>query len=388
MATALLKKASNSAAPGQYLGYGLQDVRLCHHLLKSAGGCSVSLEFIEDTAIHWPDGRVLLEQAKSALSGNPISDNSTELWKCFANWARLCSCGKVDPKLTKFHLYICPPKKGALVHLLHSASTKPEAAILLAEINKRVSKGKKLKACDPLISEFLSAGMDTCQNIIINFCLVSEPDPLEQIRELFRLSVFENSVEDFCSHAIGEAKNRIAALIRAGDSPMIDALEFRRRLQAFTRKYGARGLLVPTTEQPNNMQVRAILAATPIFVQQLMKVNTPDEALLRAIGDYLRSDADRTVWAADGRIVEESLNELHEGLKSHFQNVRDEVEDLMSEMDSETRGRKIYRDCIKHHEPLESQCVPSYFISGTYNMLADFATIGWHPQYSMWFKCK
>jgi len=85
MATTIAKSTSKSTAPGQYLGYGLQDVRLCRHLLKAPPGCTVSLEFIEDTAIHRLDGTMVLEQSKSALSGNPLADGSVELWKCFAN---------------------------------------------------------------------------------------------------------------------------------------------------------------------------------------------------------------------------------------------------------------------------------------------------------------
>src|SRR5260370_14509622 len=95
METAVIKASSKSAAPGQYLGYGLQDVRLCHHLLKSPAGCSVSLEFSDDTAIHQPDGTTLLEQAKSALSGNPVSAASLDPSKRFANWRRLCSARQV-----------------------------------------------------------------------------------------------------------------------------------------------------------------------------------------------------------------------------------------------------------------------------------------------------
>lgn len=385
MVTALIKTASKSAAPGQYLGYGLQDVRLCHHLLKSPAGCSVSLEFIEDTAIHRSDGTMLLEQAKSALSGNPVRDTSVELWKCFANWARLCSDGKVDAVSTQFHLYACPPKEGELVQFLHAASTRTEAAALLTKITKKVTPGNKLKGCNPLITEFLAAGAETCQQIILNFRLIMEVDPLEPIREVLRFSVLEVAVDDFCAHAIGTAKNQIAAHIRAGETPMIDATEFRKRLQAFIRKHGALGFLVPTTGQPSDVQIGTMLAATPVFVQQLIKVKTAQELVVRAVSDFLRSDADRTLWAAEGRIVEESLHELHDGLDAHFRIMRDEVEDLFSAKDAETRGRQVYRRCITHQVPLEGRSVPSYFIPGTYNMLADGAQVGWHPQYADFF---
>lgn len=385
MATLVPKIALKSAAPGQYLGYGLQDVRLCHHLLKVPAGCSVSLELVDDTAIHQPDGTVLLEQSKSGLSSNPVSDSSVELWKTFANWGRLSVEGSIDPALTQFRLYTCPPKEGALAQLLHEASTNSETTAVLAKIAKKVTEANKLKGCNPLILDFLGAGPDVCKQIILNFQLLMGADPLEPIREMLRYSVLEESLDDFCAHAIGAAKNQIAALIREGKTPAIDAADFRKRLQAFTRKHGVLGLLIPTTGQPTVVQIEAMLAAAPVFVQQLLKVNMKQEHVVRAVSDYLRSDADRVLWAADGRIVEESLDELHDGLESHFQITRDEIDDLHSTLDAETRGRQLYRRCVGHQAPLEGRSVPSYFIPGTYNLLADKVRVGWHPQYSEFF---
>ncbi len=385
VAAVVSKVKSKSAAPGQYLGYSLQDVRLCHHLLKAPADCLVSLELVDDTAIHYSDGKLLLEQAKSALSGNPVGDSSVELWKCFANWARLCVEGAVDPTVTRFRLYACPPKNGPLALLLHAASTEAEAAGLLAKIAKKVTPANKLKGCNPLVVDFLDAGLDICKRIILNFQLIMQADPLEPIREVLRFSVLDTSLDDFCAHAIGAAKNQIATLIRAAEAPAIEAADFRKRLQAFIRKHGALGILVPTIEQPTAAYVETTLASSPVFVQQLLKVNMKQEHVVRAVSDFLRSDADRTLWAADGRIIEESLGELHNSLEAHFQITRDEIEDLHAAHDAEMRGRQLYRRCVTHQAPLEGRSVPGYFIPGTYNMLADKGRIGWHPQFGDFF---
>lgn len=379
MATLVPKVRTKSAAPGQYLGYGLQDVRLCHHLMSSPADCSVSLEYVEDTAIHYATGAALLEQSKSALSTNPIGDGSVELWKCFANWTRLCVEGTINPVHTTFRLYVCPPKEGKLASLLHTAATEAEAKAVLAKVTKKVTAANKLKGCNPLISDFVAGGEDICTQIIMNFRLVMESDPLEPIRERLRTLVFDDALDGFVDHAIGAAKNQIATLIRDGKTPAIAAGAFRKRLQAFIRKHGALGLLAPTTEQPSDTHVASVLASAPIFVQQLLKVGMKQEHVVRAVSDFMRSDADRTSWAADGRIVEESLEELYSGLEAHFQNKRDEVEDLHAAHDAETRGRQIYRQCVAHQAPLEGRSVPLYFIPGTYNMLADSCRVGWHP---------
>ena len=385
MATAIVK-AAKSAAPGQYLGYGLQDVRLCRHLLKASTGCVVSLEYVEDTAIHRPDGALLLEQSKSAISSNnPIGDTSLELWKCFANWANLCAEGEVAAATTLFRLYVCPKKDGPLAQALSAATSGDDAKALLANIAKKVTPSNRLKGCNPKITDFLSAGEDICVQIIGNFRLVMSDDPVEPIREVLRLHVLDDALEDFCAHAIGMAKNRIAALIRAKQTPQIDADEFRQSLRGFIRKHGALGLLVPTTGKPAAEVVEATLSSSPIFVQQLVRVKMPTEHVVRAVSDYLRSNADQTIWAADGRIVAESLEELHDTLEAHFQITRDEIEELHRMQDAETRGRQLYRRCVTHQAPLQGLSLPGYFVPGSFNMMADTVRVGWHPNYADYF---
>ena len=76
--------------------YALQPVRLCHHLLDCPPGAHVSLEHTEDVAIHYPEGLQLLEQTKSALKQNPISDWADDLWKTIANWLNNIKAGEVE----------------------------------------------------------------------------------------------------------------------------------------------------------------------------------------------------------------------------------------------------------------------------------------------------
>src|SRR5262249_26487933 len=121
MSLVALEKSPKTAAAGQYHGYSLQQVRFCHHLLRASDEQFVSLEYLDDVAVHRSDDSLLLEQCKSALTGNPVSDRSVELWKAFANWADLCSTRSVDANTTDFRLYVTPVKTGKLVALLHEA---------------------------------------------------------------------------------------------------------------------------------------------------------------------------------------------------------------------------------------------------------------------------
>src|ERR1700761_6718209 len=94
--------APKTSAPGQYLGYSLQQLRLCHYLLCGKGDYQVSFEYLDDVGIHMPDGKIILEQCKSVKSTNAISDRALDRWKSFGIWADLCKDTKVQPVTTTF----------------------------------------------------------------------------------------------------------------------------------------------------------------------------------------------------------------------------------------------------------------------------------------------
>src|SRR5438105_13818586 len=130
-----LEKPLKTSAAGQYLGYSLEQLRLAHYLFRVPDGDSVSLEYLDDVAVHRADRAVLLGQCKIALVGNPIADKSEELWNTFANWADLCAAGTVNAATTDFRIYVTPSKAGALVSAIHTA-TDANAAQVLANIKK------------------------------------------------------------------------------------------------------------------------------------------------------------------------------------------------------------------------------------------------------------
>ncbi|NGQ93333.1 hypothetical protein G5V65_20815 [Rhodobacter sp. HX-7-19] len=76
-------KPTKHSAPGQYLGFALQPVRAFYYLLTAPKGAKVALELQDDVSVHYADGSVCLEQTKSALKQNPISDWDEDLWKAF-----------------------------------------------------------------------------------------------------------------------------------------------------------------------------------------------------------------------------------------------------------------------------------------------------------------
>jgi hypothetical protein len=381
-----IEKPVKTTAAGQYLGYSLQQLRLCHHLLKVPDGDTVSLEYIEDVGVHRADGTLLLEQSKSALTGNPASDRAEELWKSFANWADLCIEKKVDPTTTTFRLYVTPVKTGALVGQIHAATTKEAVTAALAKIKKLIDSKKPDAGCAPQVARFLKAGDAICSLIIARFELVTEADPVESVREYVRAGVPSEAQDDLTAAVVGMARDRIDKLIRDQQVPVLSATNFRRHFQTFARRSNLTNLLRSKAPKPTQGAIRQLVSTAPNFVRQLQAINASNDMLVTAVSDYLRTTTDKVLWADEGIIVEESLDDLDAQLVRRHAIIRDEVEDTHSAKDEPYRGRAVYRLCTDTTLPLDGQALPSHFVAGAYNCLAEELRVGWHPSYNTLFR--
>lgn len=375
-----------TSAPGQYLGYALQPVRLCHHLLSVSDNSSVSLEYLDDVAVHAPGGGLLLEQAKSALFGNPATNRSSELWKTLANWADLCVAGMVQATQTRFSYYVTPMKTGPLVQAMHGATNQAAATKMLKNISSNKFKGDPTTGAGPDILRFLAAGEDICRDIIVGFHFMTEPDPLDAVRGHLRAIIPPEMLDSISAAAIGMAKDIADRLIRNRQNAIIDAVKFRAQFRAFVTKHNLSSLLNSTTGKPTDDKVQSLLSESPVFVRQLDAVGASTDLVVTAVSDFLRTSADKINWADEGRVYEHSFDDLDAELVRNHTIQRDEVEELYAAKSPAQRGRALYRKCIDLKIPLEGRVLPSHFVPGAYNCLANDCQLGWHPEYKSLFK--
>jgi hypothetical protein len=376
------KNRPKHAAPGQYLGFAIQPVRLCYHLLTCPAKAKVSLEYLDDVAIHYANGSVLLEQAKSALSQNPLSDWAIDFWKCLANWTSSASSGSISADSSQFRLYVTPVRSGARSTALSEATTSAQVEGVLAKIRASLEKMKKSPACMSYVQAFLDANAEDRHAVISHFKTMSyDTDPVDPIRALLAPTVAPNLVDPLCEFAIGRAKEMADRLIRAGKPAILDSDEFKMEFRNFVQKNNLPGLLAPLTDAPPEGAVWTLLATHPTFVKQLDLIHVSDDELVRAVSDFLRAAADRSSWAEAGLVFEKGLKEWDAELVRRHGLIRGEVSDVHSDKESAVKGRIIYRQSAQMQPPLDGQAVPGHFVHGCLNALADVKTIGWHPDY-------
>ncbi|WP_294131726.1 ABC-three component system protein [Sphingobium sp.] len=375
-------KPAKHSAPGQYLGFALQPVRIFYHLLTCPKGAKVSLELQDDVAIHYADGSLCLEQTKSALKQNPISDWAIDLWKAFHNWLTMLEAKECKAEATRFRLYVTPAKKGAFAEALAGAANADDVEAVLTMIRAKLAKQKTPPACAAHLQPFLDAPKGQLAAIVGHFELeANASDPLDAIRAVLLPTIAEEHVDILVKSGIGQAKQALDRLIQRGEVPMLDADAFRKDFHAFIRQNNLPGLLTSLAEAPSDEFVADIASTRPIFIRQLELVQASDEDRLRAVSDFLRTSADKADWAERGLVFSGSLDGWDDDLVRRHSMARGDVADLHGHKAAEVQGRLVYRQCAQHQAPLDGRVVPGHFVHGSFNDLADRRRIGWHTDY-------
>jgi hypothetical protein len=375
-------KPSKYSAPGQYLGYALQPVRLCHHLLHCPVGAYVSLEHTDDVAIHYADHRQLLEQTKSALRQNPISDWADDLWKTIANWLNNIKAGEIEPASAMFRIYVTPCHQGDVALALNAAATMDEVRFITEQIKVKLSKRKKAPSCQDHLQIYLDA-TDAERFALVSRLVIdsNDDDPLVPLRGLLELAVPEKLMDRVCSYLLGNAKNRADHLIRTGKPAIISGDEFKKNFQAFMQSNNLPGYLKPLSMPPEPEQVGVIISTRPTFIRQLELIDAKEDHFVRAAGDFLRTSADKVLWAEAGDIFEGALDEWDNDLVRRHEFVRTEVADTHSQHPPQVQGRLTYSRCALLEPTLDGREVPGHFVHGSFNALAEDRRLGWHPDY-------
>jgi len=385
MSQAATLNPTKASAAGQYLGFSLQQLRLCHHLLRVKGDYEVSFELLDDLAVHAPDGTMLLEQCKSVTaSGSPVADRAVELWKAFAHWGDLAKAGTVNASTTEFNLYVAPAGSATLALDLSGSKTDEAVAAALLKV-KALQKINKPAVVDGFIAKFLAAGDDIASAVIRNFSLMIDPDPDESVKGFLRTFLKAETLDNFSAAAIGMARENIDTLIRKGHKPVIAAPKFQANVRTFVRKNNLANLLISTVPKPGTASINSYLNAAPVFVRQLQSVKASPDLLTTAISDWLRATADKINWASEGEVLADSFSDFDERLVRRHKIVCDAVDDTLADKTPEHRGRETYRRCAETEMPLDGSAVPDHFVAGAFNCLADISKLGWHPEYAKLF---
>lgn len=375
------KTSGAGTAPGPYLGFSLQPVRLCARLLSAPAGDSASTECLDDVAIHRSDGTHLLEQDKSALSHNPISDWAPDLWKTFANWLETTKRLQLDPAKTDYVLYVTPVKAGAIVTALTQARTTEQVEEIVATLKAAFAARTAEPACADDLAAFLNADPAIRVAIVANFTLISQSDPLLEIRNNLERYVSPAVLDDICAAAIGWVVKTADAQLRSGSRAVIAVSDFSARLRAIIKRQDRDHVLNSVAAEPDPAAIDAEVQRS-VYIRQMELIECESDEKLRAASDFLRAATDRTHWSDRGQVDEQSLSEFDNRLERRWKSTKRSVSLQSKSLSEAEHGQLLLSECVKPAgDRLQGMDVPPHFPPGSVHALADRLNIGWHPRY-------
>lgn len=342
------------------------------------------MEGEDDVAIRLANGDKVLEQVKSAIKHNALSDLSTDLWKTIGNWIADIENGVIDLHRTQFRIYVTPSQSGEIavsIHETHDEQTAQKLEKLIRD--RRDALGRKPK-CNKHIEALLNMEKTTFLEFVMRISIESmHARPEYSVENLWGPSYSEETKQKLTNFAIGSARDRANKLIKLGDEGVVGAGSFKKEIQLFAARLNLPTFLASMSSKPAQEAVASVHSQRPIFVRQLEIVEIGQDQEIRAVADYLRASADKTIWAEEGDIVQSDLEDWETSLIRTFDLHRGEVQDLHSGYPVKARGRHLLRLCLQSRVKLAGQEVPDHFVPGSYHELADQtgSGIGWHPDY-------
>lgn len=378
-----------SVAPGQALGYLLQETILTHRLLSALPGESLSLELLDDVAVHQNGAPQQLIQSTSTAGNNPVADKDPKLWKTLSNWVTTVSQLNLNPARIRFILYVSSPVSGPIVAALAAASDPiaVQAALTIAKNELWGSSPtfpKRATLSLPLAkfaNAVLSSPVDILVPLIANFelqCGSGSPqgDFLAALAQ--QIGFEETHIEVVAHQMLGWVKHKLELSLEQQQPAIVSRDEFFLAMRAFIRKIAYQQMLRSFASRPSSAETEKEKLRT--YVRQLELIQLDETRILAAITDFLMSAADRVEWADRGLVDPSSFDELDTSLRQVWSN-HSLVADAHFGKDLIPRGKSLYGHCMNHQTTVQGMTAPSYFLPGCFHRLADSQELGWHPDF-------
>ena len=387
--------STHSAAP-QALGYIYQIEIALYLLLKEDGGETLSIEHIDDVSFHDekgdPSERLQIKHHKNIGS---LTDFSSDLWKTIKVWCDEADFDKLhNNELTLTILTTANAKDGSIASLLRPERRRDTKDIIQRlEDVASASTNAKLKTCFTAFLELSNKDKYALTNSIV----VLDNSPLIQdvgkkIKKLLwgiRPLQKEAALERIRGWWYGKIYNHLLEEAQTSfNESLITKDEINLNVAYIAEQFGPD--VLPMDFRRTNPEIPDE-ADSRVFVKQLELIGMSPKIIEQAILDYYRAFWQRSYWIRDSLLdsfgeLDDYENRLIEEWNIFSEQFKMKLGEGTTEDDLRECGKSIYFGVLREHIPIRSGITESYFMRGSYQMLADsrgdnLPRVGWHPEF-------
>ena len=373
------------------LGYYYQIIRGLVLLLvenRMASPC-LSFECLDDIAIE-DEGNVALYQAKLHIKPVQLTDRSTDFWKTIRVWSECIKNGCFNPSVTIFTLITTASiPEGSFLNLFFSNKEEDRKKIIATM--ESIATETTNKENKPGYDAFSALTEEQKQTLIGNIRItdsnVSIDDTMEQLKYRLELSAPIGALDSFIDSVLGWWFRNSVDMLQAGTKQTISKAAVNNYIQACRDQIRADALPDEFFEKVEIDDAALEESKDKTFVKQLTLVDATKREKKTAISDYKRAYGQRSKWLRDGRVAQSEYDSfdanLQEEWQSRFDMMLDDTEG-QGEEERKTAGHMFYREnyvAPQYQLPLFRNNASGYITKGSYQMLSNDKTIGWHPDY-------
>lgn len=383
------------SANASALGY-LHQVRYAlHRLLNSDTDSLMSIELIDDVAMHADTNSTAEEllQLKHSIKQNAsLTDSSAEIWKTFRVWLTLIENGEIVIDKVSLNLLttsIALPNSAAAK--LRFSPENRDVSGACSELSQAASSSTR-KASDPVkqgMLAFEKLSIEEKKRFLNQVVFIDGFDDITEVRKKIvrqlRVATSERFVENFADRIEGWWFNKVVQHLKEGSNELISYRELQLQLNEIASQFQADNLPIEFLDailpDENSLPQRDRL-----FIHQLRIVMVSDKRIAHALNDYFRAFQQRSKWIRDGFVGGEELGKYEKRLceewEEQFETMRERMESGVSPEQIEIQGRELYNQIRQNVKlNIRPKCSEPYVMMGSFHMLANKMQIGWHLEF-------
>lgn len=189
-------------------------------------------------------------------------------------------------------------------------------------------------------------------------------------------------VDKIFIYMLGWVNEEVNKETKLGKPAFIEYDNFEKELKSQLTMYRQDNVLQTISIDVEDSKAKEEIKKEDIYIKQLNLINVKYEEKISAVKAFLRASIDKTEWADRGLVTSISFNEYENSLVDKWNNSKNLIELENLAENYEISGKKLYYTCLDSNlTKLQGKDLPSHFVKGEYNQLANKLIIGWHFKY-------
>ncbi len=348
---------------------------------------TVSIETFDDVVF---DGGVnakeLLQTKHHIDRKGDLSDASVDLWKTIRIWCEYAKQKGITDDKTFFLITTSQASEGSIAYYLRDGKAR-DLQKAIERLNE-VAMSSTNATNTPCYDSFKTLGKELRDVLFSRIFIVDAAPSIKDIDTALNNELAFVTERKFLEQLIKRLEGwwfqrTIKHLNDTSREPIlreeIDA-EITRLREQFKDDN------LPIDDDIINAEVDASGYKNRVFVHQLELIEINRNRIMFAIRDYFRAFEQRSRWLQNGLLLVGDLSRYEKKLIEEWQLQFEQMKQNIGEEAAEEEKKRIAQELYKwvesnSHQLIRSGVTEPFVARGTYQILADIKTVGWHPEF-------